>query len=458
MNVNIDDLLAKQDAFFDTHRTIDIDYRISQLKKLKKKIEEYEHELFSALHSDLGKSEFEAFTSEVGLSKKEIAFHIRNLKKWARAKRVSTPLFAFPSKSYIQKQPFGRVLIIGPFNFPFMLTIIPLIGAISAGNVVVIKPSEYTTKTSEAIERIISEVFDPEHVAFVQGGVETSTELLSKRWDKIFFTGSTRVGKVVMKAAAEHLTPVELELGGKNPVIVEKDAKLKVAAKRIIWGKFLNAGQSCVSPDYLYVHEDIKDEFLEHVKETVHQFFNGDPENSKDFGRLVNEGVVDRLTDLIRNENIFLGGQTTRENRYLAPTIITGVSEDSPIMQEEIFGPVLPVLTFRNLEDVYQVIGRREKPLVVYYFSENRTKQKEFLNRTFSGDASINETVIHFSNFSLPFGGVGYSGMGAYHGKHSFETFSHTRSVLRTPTIFDLPLRYPPAKGWVMKLLRVLFR
>jgi aldehyde dehydrogenase (NAD+) len=406
----------------------------------------------------LGKSEFEAFTNEIGLAQKEISFHIQNLKKWATPKKVSTPLFAFPSSSYIYKQPYGTILIIGPFNFPFMLTIIPLIGAISAGNVAVMKPSENTVATSAVIEKIISESFNPEYVAVIQGGVEITQELLAQRWDKIFFTGSTRVGKIVMQAAAKYLTPVDLELGGKNPVVVDKEANLEVAAKRIIWGKFLNAGQSCVSPDYLFVHEEVKDKLLPLLKNAIEQFYSENPRKSSDFGRIINEVTIERLSDLIKNEIIFIGGKTEKENRYFSPTILTDVTVDSAIMQNEIFGPILPILTFNNLNEVITFINRKEKPLALYYFSENRKKQKDFLNRTFSGDAGINEVVIHFSNFSLPFGGVGYSGMGSYHGKHSYDTFSHNRSVMKTTTLFDLPLRYAPQKKWVMKLMRVIFK
>jgi aldehyde dehydrogenase (NAD+) len=295
-------------------------------------------------------------------------------------------------------------------------------------------------------------------VSVVQGGVEITQELLAQRWDKIFFTGSTRVGKIVMQAAARNLTPVDLELGGKNPVVVDKDANFEVAAKRIVWGKFLNAGQSCVSPDYLFVHEEVKDKLLPLLKNAIEQFYSENPKKSNDFGRIINEVSIERLSDLIKNETIFAGGKTEKVNRYFSPTILTDVKVDSPIMQNEIFGPILPVLTFSDLNEVITFINKQEKPLALYYFSENKKKQKDFLKRTFSGDAGINEVVIHFTNFSLPFGGVGYSGMGSYHGKHSFETFSHSRSVMKTTTLFDLPLRYAPQKKWVMKLMRMIFK
>jgi aldehyde dehydrogenase (NAD+) len=455
---SIPEIIEAQLSFFYSNKTLNIDFRIQHLKRLKECILKYESELLSALKIDLGKSEFEAFTSEIGLAQKEISFHLRNLKKWSKPKKVSTPIFAFPSSSYIYKQPYGKILIIGPFNFPFMLTIIPLIGAISAGNVAVVKPSENTPATSAVIEKIIAETFNPEYVSFVQGGVEITQELLAQRWDKIFFTGSTRVGKIVMEAAAKNLTPVDLELGGKNPVVVDKDANLEIAANRIIWGKFLNAGQSCVAPDYLFVHEEIKDKLLPLLKKAIVQFYTEKPEKSKDFGRIVNEITVERLLNLIKNETIFVGGKSEKRDCYFSPTILTDVTFDSPIMQDEIFGPVLPVLPFIDLNEVISLINRQEKPLALYFFSENKKKQKDFLAKTFSGDAGINEVVIHFTNFSLPFGGVGYSGMGTYHGKHSFDTFSHSRSVMKTTTLFDLPLRYAPSKKWILRVMRVIFK
>lgn len=455
---NIAEIAETQASFFSTHATLPIDFRIQHLKRLKQNIKKYETEIIKALNLDLGKSEFEAFSGEVGLAQSEISFHIKNLKRWAKPKKVTTPLFSFPSKSYIYKQPYGKILIIGPFNFPFMLTIIPLIGAISAGNVAVVKPSEYTSNTSEIIENIITQTFDPAHVAFVQGGIDISQKLLEQRWDKIFFTGSTKVGKIVMEAAAKNLTPVDLELGGKNPVVVDEDANLKIAAKRIIWGKFFNTGQSCVAPDYLYVHENVKGKLLLLLKQVITDFYSQSPGESKDFGRIINGITIDRLSKIIKDEKVLAGGEMNKEERYFAPTLLTDVKEDSPVMQDEIFGPVLPILTFSNLNEVLDFIHKKEKPLVAYYFSEDRKKQKEFLKKIYSGDAAINEVVLHFTNFSLPFGGVGHSGMGSYHGKHSFETFSHTRSVLKNTTLYDLPFRYPPVKGWVLKLVRFLFR
>lgn len=456
--VTIKEIAKRQRAFFDTGATLSVDFRIRHLKKLRQNIYKYERELFEALNKDLGKSEFDAFTGEIGLALKEITFHIKNLRHWAKPEKVSTPLFSFPSKSYIHKQPFGKILIIAPFNFPFMLSIIPLIGAISAGNVAVVKPSELTTHVSAVIEKIIAESFDSNYVAVVQGGVEISSEILAYQWDKIFFTGSTRVGKIIMEAAAKHLTPVILELGGKNPVVVDEDANLKTAARRIAWGKFYNTGQSCVSPDYLFIHEKVKDAFLPLLKEALDGFYEKNPRESRHFGRMINESAVQRLTDLLKNENIFLGGEFDSGDRYFSPTILTDVDKSSPVMQDEIFGPVLPVISFNDLKEVVQYLNQKEKPLVVYYFSENRKKQKQFLRNTYSGDASINEVVVHFTNFALPFGGVGYSGTGAYHGKHSFDAFSHSRSVMKTTTWFDIPFRYAPNKKWILRMMRFLMK
>ncbi len=452
------DVLQKQEAFFNAHETLGLNFRIQQLRRFKTAIQEYEGEVISALKKDLGKGEFEAFSSEIGLVQHELTLHIKNLKKWATPKRAKTPLHAFPSRSYIYRQPFGNVLVISPFNYPFMLALTPVAGAVAAGNVVVLKPSEFTPNVALVIQKIIEKAFDEKHVAVIQGGVEISQQLLSFRWDKIFFTGSTRVGKIVLEAAAKHITPVVLELGGKNPVIVDKDANLKIAARRIIWGKLLNAGQSCVAPDYLYVHTDIKETFLKLLVESIKQFYSEHPHENGDYTRIVNKAAVQRLSKLVENTTVYFGGNFTEHSHFFAPTVLTDVSPNSPVMQEEIFGPVLPVLTFQNIDEVIEVIKKGEKPLAAFYFSENKSKQQEFLKNTYSGDAMINDVVIHFTNISLPFGGVGYSGMGSYHGKRSFDVFSHERSVMKTPTWIDLPLRYPPYKTWILKLLRVLFR
>lgn len=457
-NTLITNIVNRQELFFNSHVTLDIDFRKEHLKMLKQSIGIHEGEIIEALNKDLGKGEFEAFSTEIGMVQTELTKHIKKLIKWAKQRKVNTPLFAFPSVSYIHKQPYGNVLIISPFNYPFMLAMTPLIGAVSAGNTAVIKPSEFTPATSKIIEKIIQNSFKEEYVAVVEGGVETSQELLLQRWDKIFFTGSSRVGKIVLESAARYLTPVILELGGKNPVVVDKDANLEVAARRIIWGKLLNAGQSCVAPDYLFVHNDVKNKLLQLMKQSIEKFFTEQPNESKDFSGIINKDAIKRLKSLLKGVTIYCGGEINVEKRSFSPTILTDVSEDSEVMKDEIFGPVLPVLGFEDIGKVIDFINKGEKPLSLYYFTENRNKQKEFLKKTYSGDAGINEVVMHFTNLSLPFGGVGYSGMGAYHGKRSFDIFSHERSVIKTTTKLDLPLRYPPYKTWVLKLLRFLFR
>lgn len=455
---NASEVVKSQIEFFESHATLDIHFRKEKLKFLKLTIKSFEKEIIEALKKDLGKGEFEAFSSEIGMVQQELTIHIRNLKKWAKPQKSKTPIHAFPSRSQIQKQPFGRILIISPFNYPFMLAMVPVIAAVSAGNVAVLKPSEITPNTAAVIEKILQKVFESNYVSVFQGGVEMSTELLALRWDKIFFTGSSRVGKIVLEAAAKYITPVVLELGGKNPVVVDKDANLKVAARRIAWGKLLNAGQSCVAPDYLYVQSEVKDKLLELMVQSIKQFYSEHPHRNGDFTKIVNPQGVQRLSRLLENTTIYYGGNFNDNDNYFSPTILTDVTVESLVMSEEIFGPVLPVLTFEKVEEVFKIMRNTEKPLAAFYFSENRKKQKEFLKETYSGDVMINDVVMHFTNLSLPFGGVGYSGMGSYHGKRSFDVFSHERSVMKTSTFFDLPLRYPPYKKGVLRLMRFLFR
>jgi aldehyde dehydrogenase (NAD+) len=452
------DIIEKQNSFFNSHQTLDPEFRKLQLIKLKQVIKTSEKEIEKALLDDLGKCEFEAFSSEIGWVIHELTIHIKNLKKWGKPKKTETRLIVFPSAGYIYKQPLGKILIIGPFNYPFMLVFMPLIGAISAGNVVLVKPSEIATHTTAIIAKIISTAFNPAHVSVVQGGLETNQKLLSKRWDKIFFTGSTKVGKIVMQAAALHLTPVVLELGGKNPAVVDRDANLKIAARRIIWGKLLNAGQTCVAPDYLFVHREVKEELLDLMKDAIKQFFTENIELNPDYPKIINETAVSRLKGLIGESTVYCGGYASNEKKHFAPTILTDVTVESEIMKEEIFGPVLPVLTFENTDEALNFIQNREKPLSIYYFSEDRDKQRDFLNKSYSGNAGINDVVLQFVIMNLPFGGVGYSGMGAYHGKRSFDLFSHERSVIKTTTKFDFPLRYPPYKNSILQLIRFLLR
>lgn len=457
-SVQIDKLIESQNLFFRSHQTLDPEFRKLQLIKLKRVIKTYEKHIEKALLNDLGKCEFEAFSSEIGWVLHELTVHIKNLKRWSKPKRAKSSLLVFPSMGYIYNQPLGKILIMGPFNYPFMLVFMPLIGAVSAGNVVIVKPSEIAKHTSDIITRIITEAFSQNHVMVVQGELETSRELLSKRWDKIFFTGSSRVGKIVMQAAAQHLTPVVLELGGKNPVVVDKDANLKLAARRIIWGKMLNAGQTCVAPDYLFVHKDVKDELLVLMKAAIKLFFTENVEDNPEFPRIINEHSVSRIEELTNGSKVFYGGEKNTISKYFAPTILTEVPADSKINEEEIFGPVLPVFSFEDTVEVLEYIQKHEKPLSIYYFSEDREKQKDFINKTFSGNAGINDVVLQFVIMNLPFGGVGYSGMGAYHGKRTFDIFSHEKSVLKTTTLFDFPLRYPPYKKYFLQMVRFFLK
>lgn len=458
MTLQAEILLQQHDKFFKTGKTLDVRFRIETLKLLKKNIEIHEGEITLALKNDFGKSEFESVTNETSLVINEIKSHIRNLKKWSALKRVKTPLYLFPSKSGIQRQPLGNVLIISPFNYPFMLALMPLTGAVSAGNTVVLKPSELTPATSAVISKIIRQTVSDDYITVVEGGVEETQQLLAQRWDFIFFTGSTRVGKIVMEAAARNLTPVVLELGGKNPVVVDRDANPEIAAQRIVWGKILNGGQSCVGPDYVFVHEELKERFLACLKKSIENMLPGNIENNPDYCRMVSQRSVERLAELMSGSKIFTGGNYNVEKCFFEPTVITDIPENSRALGEEIFGPLLPVLTFNDLGELLKTFREQEKPLSIYYFSENRKKQKKFILETFSGDVSINDTVIYLTNLNLPFGGVGHSGMGNYHGKRSFEIFSHERSVFITPTLFDIPLRYPPYAKWKLAIIKWFLR
>lgn len=458
MSNKIEILLQNQDEYFRSHETLNLQFRLKKLRELKQNISRLEPEILKALNTDLGKSEFEAFSTEIGMVQHELSLLIKKLKKWAHPKKVPTPLIAFPSKSYIYKQPFGKILVISPFNYPFSLAIMPLAAAVSAGNVVVLKPSEYTTATSAVLEKLIIDTFEREHVAIVQGGIDENKILLAQRWDKIFFTGSTKVGRIVLEAATKHLTPVVLELGGKNPAVVDKDAKLKVAARRIVWGKLINAGQTCIAPDYLFIHEDIKDAFLKQIVTAIKEAVSDNPKTSSDYASIINDDAIKRLKTLLQDSEVYYGGEVDATKHYFGPTILNDVKPSSNVMQSEIFGPILPVLYFKELREVIDFVNHGEKPLAAYYFGENKQQQNTFLNNTFSGDAGINELIMHFTNLNLPFGGVGYSGMGSYHGKRSFDVFSHERSVIKTTTKVDLPLRYSPAKDWVLKVLRLILK
>lgn len=444
--IEIKQSFEKQKEFYSTGETKNIDFRINNLKKLKKIIKDNEEKIIEAIKKDLGKAPFETYATEIGLVYEELNIHIKNIRKWARREKKRSPIVHFPAKSYVYKEPYGVTLIIGPFNYPIQLILAPLVAAIAAGNCTILKPSENTINTSVLLEEIINNNFDENYVKVVNplGGKDVVSYLLDLKFDYIFFTGSVGVGKVIMKKAAENLIPVTLELGGKSPCIVDKDANLKMSAKRLVWGKFLNGGQTCVAPDYLYIHKDIKEKFLEALKNEIINQFGENIKESKDLTRIVNLKTLERLKSYISEGDIFFGGGYDEKDLYFEPTLITNIKENSKIMEEEIFGPILPVLEFEDINKVINYVNNREKPLALYYFSENKSNIDMILNSTTAGGVTINDTIIHVASSYLPFGGVGSSGMGAYHGKASFDTFTHMKSVIQRGTFIDVPIRYAP--------------
>jgi aldehyde dehydrogenase (NAD+) len=433
-----------------------ISYRKEKLKQLLRVVMQYEKEITAALYLDFKKSEFEAVVTETSYVVSELQNTIANLRKWARPKKVFPSLLNFPSSDYILSEPYGKVLIIAPWNYPYQLALCPLIAAVSAGNKVVLKPSELTHNTSKIIAKIVSEVFDTEEVTVVEGDAAVAKELLSQRWDFIFFTGSVPVGKIVAQAAAVHLTPVTLELGGKNPCIIDYDCPIQLTARRIIWGKFLNAGQTCIAPDYLLVHATIKLKLVEALKAEITKAYGKNPEISPDYPRIVNEKNWSRLVQMLENEVVLVGGYHSKTDYFIAPTLIDEPKLNSLVMKDEIFGPILPIISYENESEIKEIISRYEKPLSLYVFS-NRTKWAKEIMATYSfGGGCINDTIIHFSNNRMPFGGVGHSGMGAYHGKLSFDAFSHQKSIVKKANWLDLPLRYAPYKNKVTVLKKLL--
>lgn len=421
-----------------------IAYRKEMLIKLLNNVLLHENEIIDALYQDFKKPAFEAVLTETSYVVSELKDTIKNIKKWSKPKAVLPSILNFPSLDFIYKEPYGKVLIIAPWNYPYQLAMCPLISAIAAGNQLVLKPSELTPKTSEVLAKIIALTFRPEHVSVVQGGVDVSKELLAQRWDYIFFTGSVPVGKIVAAAAAVHLTPVTLELGGKNPCIVDETANLKLAAKRIVWGKFINAGQTCIAPDYILVQKDMKEQFIKHLKEEITAAYGLTPKTSPDYSRIINLKNWSRLIELIEPDKVIFGGQTDESDCYIAPTLIAESNLDSLIMKDEIFGPLLPILTYASNADLHTIISRYEKPLSMYIFTENKTFASQMITNYSFGGGCINDTVVHFSNKRLPFGGVGHSGIGAYHGSLSFDVFSHSKGIVKKANWLDLPMRYAP--------------
>jgi aldehyde dehydrogenase (NAD+) len=414
------------------------------LKKLLKSIQDKEKDIERALLKDFSKPPFETFITEYNYVVSDLKLTIKQLNSWAKPKKVTPSLFNFPSSEFIYSEPYGKVLIISPWNYPFQLAICPLVAAIAAGNTVVLKPSEISFNTSEVLSQIISEVFDVKEAIVVLGGVELTQQELKKKWDYIFFTGSTRVGKIIAQEAAKNLTPCTLELGGKSPCIVDETANLDIAAKRIVWGKFLNAGQTCVAPDYLLVHATQKFDLVQKIKKEITQFFGENPQESTDFARIINKEHWDRLLGLIDSNKIIVGGIHDDWTRYIAPTLIDEPEMTAPIMQEEIFGPILPIISYSSFEEIESIISYNEKPLALYVFSENEEFSEAVIRKFSFGGGCVNDCIMHLVNHRLPFGGVGNSGMGAYHGTHGFDTFSHKKAIVKRGTSFDIPLRYAP--------------
>ena len=450
----IEAIVRTQREFFLTGKSRKYDFRREQLQRLQRAMKQWARPLFDALWQDLHKSEQEATLTELSIVEGEIRNHLRHLKRWMRPERRSTPLKMMPSRSRVVSEPLGTALIISPWNYPVQLLLNPLVGAISAGCTAVLKPSPYTPNVARVIEQMITATFDEKYIAVVQGNRDVNTSLLEQRYDIIFFTGSPSLGRIVMQAAAKHLTPVVLELGGKSPCIVDKGANVKIAAQRIAWGKTLNAGQTCIAPDYLLIHHSLQEQFIEEFKLAVERLHGKDPRSSEHYVRLVNDRAWERVASYLKDGRVVAGGEHIREERYIAPTLLSEVSPSAPVMQEEIFGPVLPMITFDEREEIVRFITEREKPLAFYYFGKEE-KGWKMLRRTSSGGACINDTIMHIANEGLPFGGVGNSGMGAYHGKLSYDAFSHYRAVVVTPTWLDLPFRYMPYKMFslVKKLL-----
>lgn len=439
-------IVNNQRKYFFSGATRPYSYRIEQLKKLQTMLVKYEKDIYRVLKADLNKSKHEAITTELGVLHTEIDFTIKNLKDWMKDEAVPAPITHTGTSSYIRYEPYGVTLIIAPWNYPIQLAIAPAIGAIAAGNTIVLKPSEMAVHTSNLLKDMISNTFEAELFTVVEGGITETNKLLEEKFDYIFFTGSTAVGKIMMEKASKHLTPVTLELGGKSPTIVDKDCNISLAAKRIVWGKYTNAGQTCVAPDYVYVHEKIYMKFLRSLKKQVQKIYGKRPLQNKDYARIINKNHFERIQGLLIDAKVYHGGKVCADSLMIEPTIITDVTWNDSIMQEEIFGPVLPVLSYTNIDEVISKVQQNEKPLALYYFGANKDHEEKLLQSISFGGGCVNDTLYHLANPNLPFGGVGASGMGAYHGKYSFESFSHRKSIMKQSTMFDLPVRYPGGK------------
>ena len=455
MNIqNIDEILQSQKEFFQSGKTLPVSFRVDALKKLRESIKRHEDEIAEALTKDLGKSAFEGFMCETGLTLTEITYMIKHTRKFAKEKRVRTPMAQFASRSYKKPSPYGNVLIMSPWNYPFLLTIDPLADAIAAGNTAIVKPSAYSPATGEIVRKIVEECFDQKYVAVITGGRRENSALLDKKFDMIFFTGSQGVGKEVMRKAAEHLTPTVLELGGKSPCIVDDTAKLPLAAKRIVFGKYLNCGQTCVAPDYILCDEKIKDKLVEEIKKQIVSQFGASPLDNPDYGKIINEKHFARVMGLIDKDKVVIGGGCNAETLRIEPTVMTDVTFNDAVMGQEIFGPVLPVMTYKKFSDVFDMLKNLPKPLALYIFSGDKSRIDAVTSRLSFGGGCVNDTIIHLATSEMGFGGVGESGMGSYHGKEGFDAFSHTKSIVDKKTWLDLPMRYQPYKKSSEKLIR----
>lgn len=456
--MQIEELMQKQRDFFASGRTFPISCRVKALNLLERAILKYKQKLYKALRSDLGKSKAESYMCEVGLTLSELRFVRKHIHSWSKTRTVQTPLAQFHGKSFTIQEPYGVVLILSPWNYPVLLTLEPLIGALAAGNCCVAKPSAYSPATSQVIAQLIQETFPKGYVAVVEGGREENQTLLEQTFDYIFFTGGVNVGKLVMEKASAHLTPVTLELGGKSPCIIDHTANLKLAAKRIVFGKYLNCGQTCVAPDYVLIEPGVKDRFLKYVKREITRMYGNNPLDNPNYGKMINQKHFDRVLGLIHSAKTVYGGESNMDTLQIAPTILDRITEEDAVMQEEIFGPVLPVLTVSSMDEAYAFIRKRPQPLALYLFTSDKKMEKRFLKRVPFGGGCVNDTIIHLATPYMGFGGVGNSGMGSYHGKKSFETFSHEKSIVKKYTWIDLPLRYPPYNKLKEKLVRMFVK
>lgn len=456
--MHIDELVKRQRKFFKLGFTKRPEYRVLMLIRLKEEIEKMESEILDALKEDLGKSSFEGYMTEVGMTLEELGYMIKNLQRFSRCRPVLTPLAQFPSKSYKVAEPYGVTLIMSPWNYPFLLTMQPLVDALAAGNTAILKPSNYSSATSAVIKKLIGQCFDPEYVSVVEGGREVNSKLLDEHFDYIFFTGGKTVGRLVMEKASAHLTPVSLELGGKSPCIIDESANLKTAARRIVFGKFLNCGQTCVAPDYLLVQESVKDRLTKYILREINLQFGKKPLESQNYGRIINDRHFERLMSLIEGENILTGGEGNADECRISPTVLGDVSMEAPVMQEEIFGPIMPILTFKTIDEAIEMIEKNPSPLALYLFTENSRTKRRLLQQVRFGGGCINDTIIHLATNKMGFGGVGDSGMGSYHGKTGFDTFTHYKSIVDKGTWLDIPVRYQPYNKVKLLLLKKMLK